>query len=357
MNGPHRQRGAATLLIATIMLFSITVAGIYAARSAVTDLRTLSNYSFALQAKNVAEGELDRGLNGLTWDLVATGSDTSYTLIDALHYYYASGKTWPVAAGSARFRLLAAGDFTRVEIEATGSAGSGNSNTFEATRKVYALAKFVATIDYTSPAALTVRNAVSASPSVSLTNTAQDVGIWAGGAVSGGPTVTVSPGAGDGIYPNDTNLQALSPDGFFENFFSESKSIVRGRAKRVDCALGCTATTPEIQALAGQGGLIWIDGDLTLGNAFSFGSSTDPVILIVNGALTLNNPGAEIFGQLYVAGDWNNGSGGGRLVGTAMVEGQFTASGALQFDYDPAVLALTTKDGAYAKVPGSWRDF
>jgi len=350
VKGPHGQTGAATLILITVMLFSITVIGIYSARNALTGIRTVYNQTLALQAQQAAEAGLDYGLNNLTWNLVSTGSDTAYTDIGTTQTTTVNGKT--VSTHSAQFKLLTAGDYTTVEVVGTGTASDGAT-----TRQYRALAKYVSTIGYTSPAALTVRGGVSASPSVNLTNTAQDVGIWAGGTVSGSPTVTVSAGAGDGIYANDANLLALSNDGFFENYFSESKDTIRGRATRVDCTTPCSATDAKIQALAGKGGLIWIDGDLDLSSAFAFGSASDPVILVVNGNLTMNDPNAEVYGQLYVAGDWNNGSGGGWVHGTAMVEGNFSANGSLQFDYDAAVLAQTAKQGAYAKVPGSWRDF
>ncbi len=349
---PSRQRGAATLLLSAVILFTISTAAVIAARSAVTDLRTIHNYALAQQAREAADGALERGLNSLTWDLVATGSDTGYTLIGGAWSTYSGNPAKLVSTSYAHFRLLTAGDFTQVEVRATGIASDNQTQ-----RQVFALARFVKNISYTSPGALTVRGNVTATASVNLTNTVQDVGIWAGGTLTGSPTVTVSVGAGDGIYTNDANLAALSPDGFFENFFSESKTFIRARATQVNCATPCSASTPEIQALNSTGGLIWIDGDLTLDTPFAFGTTTDPVILVVTGNLTLNNPSAEIFGQLYVAGDWLNGAGGGRITGLAMVENNFDASGSLQIDYDATVLALTDKLGAYAKVPGSWRDF
>ena len=350
---PRSQSGAATILMAAIMLFSITLVAIYGARFIVTEQRISYNYKMDAQARQAAEAGLDYGLNNLTWNLVSTGSDTAYTLIDSIIYTYNDG-TPPklISIHSGKFKLLTAGDFTTVEVVGTGIASDLSTQ-----RQYTALAKFVSTISYTSPGALTVRGNVSATPSVNLDNTAQDVAIWSGGALTGSPTVTVSPGAGDGLYTNDANLAALSSDGFFENYFSESKDTIRGRAKRVDCTTPCNASDPEIQALVGQGGLIWIDGDLTLDSAIMLGSTTNPVIFVVNGNFTMNHPNAEIYGQLYVAGDWNNGTGGGLVSGTAMVEGNFSAGGPLQFYYDTTTLNQTANLGAYAKVPGSWRDF
>lgn len=348
--GAKKQRGAATLILITVMLFSITVIGIYSARNALTGIRTVYNQTLAFQAQQAAEAGLDYGLNNLTWNLASTGSNTAYTAIGTPQTTTVNGKT--VSTHSAKFKLLTAGDPTTVEVVGTGTASDGAT-----TRQYTALAKFVSTISYTSPGALTVHGNVSATSSVSLDNTTQDVAIWSGGSLTGSPTVTVSPGAGDGIYANDANLAALSNDGFFENYFSESKDTIRGRAKRVDCSTPCSASDPKIQALVGQGGLIWIDGDLTLDSAIMLGSTTNPVIFVVNGNFTMNHPNAEVYGQLYVTGDWNNGTGGGLVSGTAMVEGNFSAGGPLQFYYDATTLNQTANLGAYAKVPGSWRDF
>ncbi len=347
---PRSQSGAATILMAAIMLFSITLVAIYGARFIVTEQRIAYNYKMDAQARHAAEAGLDYGLNNLTWNLVSTGSNTIYTDIGTPRTTTVNGKT--VSTHTAKFKLLTAGNYTTVEVVGTGTASDGATS-----RQYISLAKFVPTIGYTSPAALTVHGNVSANSSVSLANTVQDVGIWAGGTLTGSPTVTVSPGAGDGIYTNDADLAALSNDGFFENYFSESKDTIRGRATRVDCTTPCNASDPKIQALVGQGGLIWIDGDLTLDSAITLGSSTDPVILVVNGNFTMNHTNAEVFGQLYVAGDWNNGTGGGRVFGTAMVEGNFSAGGPLQFSYDAPTLGQTATLGIYAKIPGSWRDF
>jgi len=305
------------------MLFSITLAAIYGARYAITEQRMAFNYQMAYQAQQAAEAGLDRGLNSLTWDIVSSGSDTTYNLIDGHYYSYSGNPAKLVAIHSGKFKLLTAGDYTTVEVVGTGIANE----------------------------AYQAQQAAEAGLDRGLNSLTWDI------VSSGSPTVTVSAGAGDGIYANDANLLALSNDGFFENYFSESKDTIRGRATRVDCTTPCSATDAKIQALAGKGGLIWIDGDLDLSSAFAFGSASDPVILVVNGNLTMNDPNAEVYGQLYVAGDWNNGSGGGWVHGTAMVEGNFSANGSLQFDYDAAVLAQTAKQGAYAKVPGSWRDF
>jgi hypothetical protein len=128
------------------------------------------------------------------------------------------------------------------------------------------------------------------------------------------------------------------------------------------------------------GNALWVDGNLTVdanigslpaGPAASdpttqtFAASevapTGPVVLIVNGNLTLTS--GAVVGLVYHrattgAPDWNLGLGNATIRGALVTEGNILGAGAQTVTYDAALLnRLQTRVGAYVRVPGAWRDF
>ena len=98
---------------------------------------------------------------------------------------------------------------------------------------------------------------------------------------------------------------------------------------------------------------------MTLNSNGTYGSPTAPVILVVNGNVHVQGT-ITIYGVLYCQdGTWDNtGGGDAQIVGAAIAEGNFTATGTPNPTYDPNVLRrLRETTGQYAKVPGGWRDF
>lgn len=130
-------------------------------------------------------------------------------------------------------------------------------------------------------------------------------------------------------------------------------------AVQIDCSAGCTAA--DVNAVLGNGRtrivyLAGAAGGLTISNAAdSIGAANNPVVLVVEGTLTMSAgaAGATLTGAMY-AGSLN--IDGGTIRGTALVGTTVTASGGT-IVYDGAVLTrLRVTTGTYVRVPGSWRD-
>jgi hypothetical protein len=94
---------------------------------------------------------------------------------------------------------------------------------------------------------------------------------------------------------------------------------------------------------------------VNLGAGADIGSATDPVMLVVDGALNLD---ATLHGAIYgMPTDWSV-TGAGTVRG-AMIAGNNMAGGAtLTVVRDAPVLALLRlRTGSFVRVPGGWRDF
>jgi hypothetical protein len=170
-------------------------------------------------------------------------------------------------------------------------------------------------------------------------------------------------GNGLDIIDDDPSLGNLQGLDFFKNFFA-----VESRQQLRELAESQVYTSATISNAAGNTGLVWVDGDVTLNAGITIGSTASPAIVVVNGNLTLNG-GATIFGILYVAGTLDV-AGGATVIGSTIVEGTDLSTG------DPATPpivdgagtlnlvfwpAFASEDqllpGLTAVISGSWRDW
>jgi hypothetical protein len=177
------------------------------------------------------------------------------------------------------------------------------------------------------------------------------------------------------LVGNDDSLRNSTEDQMFQTFFGVPKSTWRDSL--ADAVLSPTASAPNrcsstcteddvSGALARGARKIWVQGRLEMnGNPTLPGSSitnepwNHPFILIVDGTVELRGD-VNMYGVLYsTAVNWDNtGGGSALLVGVAISEGNFEANGSHDYYYDPRVIAnLIDIPGAFARVPGSWRDF
>jgi hypothetical protein len=125
----------------------------------------------------------------------------------------------------------------------------------------------------------------------------------------------------------------------------------------LDCGtVTCDADLIRSTAARNPGRILWArGGDVNLGAGADIGSATDPVMLVVDGALNLD---ATLHGAIYgMPTDWSV-TGAGTVRG-AMIAGNNMAGGAtLTVVRDAPVLALLRlRTGSFVRVPGGWRDF
>ncbi len=111
-----------------------------------------------------------------------------------------------------------------------------------------------------------------------------------------GNNVTASTGSGSNQKADVKTSSTLFNSGnFFSQYFTQSFSTVRSNA-----IANNTFYTNSSSLINLTNNVIWFDGNLTLSSGY-IGSSSAPVLLIVNGNLTMSNS-AAITGFVYVVG-------------------------------------------------------
>jgi hypothetical protein len=256
----------------------------------------------------------------------------------------------------------------------------------DATATVRMLVKVVPAIAAGPAAALTTGSATVTGGNMHVVNMdplSNGVTIHAGSTVNlGGSTnVYTLPGTAPltSIRDNDPALADLTNsdptgDRFFANYFGQSLSNYRTADPDV-IRLGPTAPVvenrcsdcanriEEILATGVRNPRFYVDGDVAF-NGGAIGSSSNPVVLVVNGDIELRG-NVTAYGLFYVAGataleNWAwSGSGAATVYGAFISRGRFdNASGNMRLVYDPSLWSVAGAPvGRLVRVPGSWRDF
>lgn len=347
----HGQRGAATLVISVLLLFSLSLMLLYAARVGVVEQRLAANDAQARAASAAAQAGLERLLADLA------GLDRGAVAYDA-----AGRATVVVRAGTlpngsaysaeAHNRGLAAYQTDLLRLEARGTTGPGGG-----TRTLTQLAAFAPLLPNPPPAPLVVRGDLVTEPTLALANP-EGPAAWLGGAYS--------PGTGDadthlsdpaacpplGICAEDARLADLTPEVFFENTFGRTPAVLRAMARIASCA-AC-----DLAALPTEWELVWLDnaGAAVTPAAGALGTEDRPVVAVVAGDFAPAGP-LQIHGLLFVLGDWLAGGAALRVEGAVLVAGDAVAGGPAQLNRHAGILDALQARGRYGTVPGSWSDF
>lgn len=189
--------------------------------------------------------------------------------------------------------------------------------------------------------ALLVRGNADLSGNASVTN-----GTGQGLAVQAGATLSVKdnkPGNYvGGLQANNKALADTGPDALFHHYFGDNKAAMK-------------ATLPVLKGpVPSDAGAYWVDGDLAL-HGGEIGSPDNPVILIVDGDLTVNG-NTTIHGMIY-ASRCSKLNGTSAIYGALVVEGDCTLLGNFTLVKDLGVLSRLPLAANPGKVIGSWRDF
>ncbi|MGL1835085.1 PilX N-terminal domain-containing pilus assembly protein [Rhodocyclaceae bacterium SMB388] len=384
---PRRHGGAATLLIALILLAAMTLGSVVAQRSLVADQTVAGNYLRSSQARMAAEAGLeltaarlrtrsgraalllqDDGIHTGPVDTVQTHSNDALSAIDAESTGFKSAAIalQDVTPDGMRFSMLRvdARGCWREALDGAPACEPCSASCPNTARTSEVLA-FAPALLAPPVAALTLRGQADLNHSgvrIANTDTAlAGLTVHAGGAVINRAdhhlmTLPGTPPAAS-LAENDAALSATPATAFFYGFFGTQKQHYRLVAdERLECAGHCSAT------LAGHGGaIVWVDidaGRYTLQDA-TLGSPSDPVILVVDGALEIRGA-TTIHGLVYAGSlDWHaTPADDSVIVGAAIVEDDFSADGVPRLIHDAAILqALSAQYGSFVRVPGTWRDF
>jgi hypothetical protein len=171
-------------------------------------------------------------------------------------------------------------------------------------------------------------------------------------------------GLNSDVIEGDDNLTNMTGDQFFESFIQENKITTRSfadaKSQRWDAA---DIAWDELEVSDGVRGVVWIDGDWSAsGSTNALGSELFPISLFINGDFTTAGsgaPGIDVFGLIYVIGDWDSG-GNFEVQGGVIVEGDVDNTGnpTIVFDNNLYDGSLGVPPGAFGTVlHGTWKDW
>jgi hypothetical protein len=175
--------------------------------------------------------------------------------------------------------------------------------------------------------------------------------------------LTTAPGgaAGASISTQDATLSSIDSDRLFATHFGVDNANWNTHAAvlAIDCRSECAAQVASAINGVPANRMVSITGDARLSGPVTLGSAARPVLLIVDGTLTLSGD-VMLYGLVYASDiRWDAGSGPQSQVRGALISASaYRGNGSPDLHYDAAVLrALQLNTGSYARVPGSWRDF
>ena len=153
------------------------------------------------------------------------------------------------------------------------------------------------------------------------------------------------------------DLAGLANDGWFRNLFAMDRANygLQPAAQVIDCTGGCTEANLTPVLLGFPRNPIIMNGPVNLNGAVVLGSATDPVMLVINGALTIT-ANTAITGFIHANSvAWNAATA--TLSGALMTPGDFNigAGGVARMSFDKPVIDLIKyRYGSFVRAPGSW---
>src|SRR5574338_310357 len=168
---------------------------------------------------------------------------------------------------------------------------------------------------------------------------------------------------GHDTVTGDPALKQGTGDDFFQLFFGDSPSnYEKSVAWKVDTNNTITnENSTDVNSIKGiSDQSIWVTAGtganaLTIPSNSTIGSPDHPVILIVDGELSLSGS-FDLYGVIYVRGDLT-GSASPNIYGSMIVQGNVDIKGSPNIIFDPYGGSSLTHDGIATKLPGSWKDW
>jgi hypothetical protein len=414
---PSTQRGAAALIVVVVLFFILAMVTAYAGRNLIFEQRTSINNQRATQAFEAAEAGLEFAVSqlsgGRTDAVCAPTTDTTQATFRDRHLTQGANGLFTLTGSQATLKpacmLLTGGptcscpaatapalaepvgltpafqlrfDPTAqpgvVRVTSTGCSsigtqcyGASTKGQADAVAETSVLLALNSALARPPAAAITARGTVEINHhTVTISNDdvpSSGVTIDAGGPIQHTDyarllSIPGSPGP-NSLRANDPSLSAMTPDRMFLSTFGMDRATYRSQPAvvRVTCNGACDAAIAGAVS-ANPGRIVWVEGSATIDNNLVLGSTATPVMLVLQGDLTVA-ANLNMVGMLYLHAQsgsnvWNTTAGSTLIEGAVVTEGNLTFNGAPAIRFDPNVLrTISTKQGSMVRVPGSWRDF
>ena len=415
----HHERGAAALLVVVVLFFILAMVTAYAGRNLIFEQRTSVNNQRAAQAFEAAESGLDLAiglLGGGRVDAQCTStSDVAQNTFRQRHLTQDADGNFLTPGAMANLQptcmllpagarcscpsagppalIVPVGGLTptfQVHFETDRPAGcragriqrlqqhrirvlcGGGSANADAVAQVSVLLGLNSALATPPAAALTVHNTLNLNNgTLAIVNTdvpSRGITIDAGGPVINDANARLSsvpgtPGSAS-VLASDPSLSALlNGDRMFVSLFGMDRDTYRSQpaSVQVTCAGNC-ASAIGTAVSQNPGRVIWVQGPATIESAQVWGSAAEPVMLVVQGDLTVS-ANLQLFGVLYLHGGggantWTTTVGTTLIEGAVVGEGDLSVVGAPTIVFNPGVLrTINLTQGSLVRIPGSWRDF
>ena len=384
----YAQRGAASLLMALIILVLITGMTLISTQIYTLEQRTAGNELRQRQAFDAAMSGFERAMayieqnngpvaspsdppDGDVADTIAAPSTNpaSRTSVSSGGNYAVEIcdpdiSTYPLPSaptGSCTAATHASNKLKRLLIYARGWSDDNTG-----VRNIIAVLERTPGLANAPGNPLTTSGTAAINGSGDVTNPEGHSTIWSGQTVTftnaNFKTNILSPGGtniietsnrdsfGPDVIQNDGNVATLTGDEFFANFFGTTPTNYKANYATT---IFDSANIGSYDGATRQ--IMWAEGDASLSGNLTFGTAADPVILIVNGNLDSGGT-VTVNGLLYVIGNLT-GNGNTTVNGAVVVQGNVDVSGSFDIVFDSSLLNDLGSTGRAAVSPGSWKDW
>lgn len=349
-------KGASTLVLTSILLFSMTLIVLFAANYSIFQQKIAANVTRGTQAFEAAQAGLEYGIVYLTQNFTTIEASATSGLIN---YSLSKATLSNNSSYTVSFTNPTANNYTIFLIQSTGLSDDGT-----ATRTVQ---QYVSEIPpFPTNSLISSGSVLLSGAASSFTNTVTNSNIQSGSTVtlsSGAKTYTSSGltssvgSLGSDIQQNASSIHGISESSFFTSVFGISKTAQQ--AKMATVYNNTMANGNYSLLLSGTtNSSVWINqtngSTVTINGGVTVGSATAPLLLIVEGANVVITNGVTFNGYVYASNTF-------MLSGSILNGGFSTAQTATIFNN--ATVNYKTFPGinignpVFARVPGSWRDF
>ncbi len=375
---PLYQRGAAALLISTVLLFAVSLVTLFTSRNVLMEQKISANQNRASQALESAQAGVDFAISYMRVggaDHDGDGNIDPIAVTDPSGLMSALPTVWVCnyaldadnsgTADTTNCDCSTAGntqaDASNLEICSRGASDDGTGS-----RLIRSRIDGIPLLSNGTSHPIVSRTSVNTNGEAKVHNTETNATIWTGAEVSktnnkfltfisdgAGSEVGVSNGSaniGFDVIDQDPALAALTGDQFFQSFFTGTKAEIKATADKI--------STNDNDILPGK--FIWADGNLTIGSDVGTATSA-PAIVVVEGNLRVTG-NTDIYGIIYVMGSVD-------VVGTTKIYGSLIGEGAgganLDIKGTPDIYYKRYFGAGNTTVPtrgvrvdtASWRDF
>ncbi len=349
------ERGAATLLLTVVMLLTATLIVLFAASYSLMQQKIGANQYRNQKAYEAAEAGLEFGIVYLNQN---SATILANPVLGKIPNFSNSSTTNVILGNGCQYSIVysnpIAFNYQLILITSTGTSADGTG-----TKVIQQLVQFGSSFDNPPTNPMTIQGSVTLSGNAQVNNLTGSTTVITGSSLSmsgNADTNTATGGSnaghtGSDVQTNVASVASMNSAAFFAQYFAGGSAALKNSANYY-------YTSNYANANGITGASIWVDQSASYGGNTTIGSSLSPVVLIVNGNLSVSG-NFTVYGFVYVIGNFTS-SGNAVVNGSLAVTGTMTGSGNDQTNFNSTILN-TLKQlpsiGYYGRVGGSWKDF